>query len=350
METSCRGTFVISWSQTQTDGETAAKPTALAAGKTWRWDGEVVRIDGPGALLRLDRANGEAELRRKAAERVRKLIGAARSNARDLSSIDLSEVDPAIGLGDECFLVTDGREAFIVTVIAEEGARPLAMFVDQLPPRGRDLWVVEARIAPRGGALVHGNELGRMICFTPGTKIQTADGGQDVALLRQGDLVQTKDNGLQPVLWTGARRVTGARLQVMPDLAPVRILAGALGSDIPDDELLVSPEHRMLVKGARARALFNTDEVLVNARDLVDGRHIWIDRMVREVRYVHVLFERHEIVFANGLETESFHPAQAALTGAQLTEIEACLPEASTHVFARRVLSSPEAAILAHAA
>ena len=347
METGFRGTFVISWSQTQTDGENAAPPTALAAGKTWRWQGDVVRIDGPGALLRLDGANGEAELRQRAADRVRKLIGAARSNTVNLDAIDTSDLSP---LRDDCFVVTDGHAAFVVTVIEVDGAPPLALFVDAVPAKDRDLWVVEAKIIGRGARRLHAPDAARMICFTPGTYLTTADGVADVAALKPGDLVQTKDNGLQPVVWSGSRRISGARLHVMPELAPVRLLAGALGSDRPEEELLVSPDPRMLVKGARARDLFNTEEVLVSARDLVDGRQIWIDRLVREVTYVHVLFAQHEIVLANGLETESFHPAQAALSVAQLAELEATLPEASDSAFARRVLSRSEAAIMSHVA
>jgi len=65
---------------------------------------------------------------------------------------------------------------------------------------------------------------------------------------------------------------------------------------------------------------------------------------------VHLLFERHEIVFAGGIETESFHPAQAALSATQIEEVEARMPGAAEAGFARRVLSRPEAAILAHAA
>ncbi|MEM1238128.1 MAG: Hint domain-containing protein [Pseudomonadota bacterium] len=345
METGFRGTFVISWSQTQTDGETAATPHTLAAGKTWRWDGEVVRIDGPGALLRLDGANGEAELRQRAAERVRKLVGAARSNKQDFANIDVSGQTP---LAEDCFAVTDGREAYVVTVIRVEGAAPLAMFVDRVPPQRRDLWVVDARIDPRGEA--RPIDPGRMICFTPGTRIKTDQGEADVADLQMGDKVQTKDNGLQSVLWTGSRRISGARLHVMPELAPIRIVSNALGSGRPDDALLVSPEHRMLIQGAPARDLFNTEEVLAAARDLVDGRNVWVETMVREVTYVHVLFERHEIVFANGLETESFHPAKAALSSAQLEEISCALAGAQSPDFARRVLSRSEAAILGHAA
>ncbi len=349
METSFRGTFVISWSQTQTDGETAATPTTLAAGKTWRWEGDVVRIDGPGALLRLDEANGESELRRRAALRVRKLVGAARTNTTDIEAV---QIDLRADLDEDCFVVTDGCRAYTVTVIAVDGAHPLAMFVDQVPPRASDLWLVAANMG-RTIALKDKParaELGQMICFTPGTQVRVADGSCDVAELAPGDWVQTMDNGMQQVIWTGAQRISGARLHISPELLPVRIRAGALGDDRPDAELLVSPEHRMLARGRAALDLFNTDEVLVSARNLINGSTVWIDRLVREVTYVHVLFEHHEIVFANGLETESFHPAQAALSDQHSKEVAAALPSGSQPDFARRVLSKSEAAIMGFAA
>ena len=43
--------------------------------------------------------------------------------------------------------------------------------------------------------------------------------------------------------------MTGARLYAMPHLRPIRFRAGALGQGRPEDDLLVSPQHRMLVQG-----------------------------------------------------------------------------------------------------
>ena len=130
--------------------------------------------------------------------------------------------------------------------------------------------------------------------------------------LRESDTVQTKDNGLQPLRWIGKRRMTGARLFAMPKLRPIRISSGALGVDRPDEDLLVSPEHRMLIKGSVAQSLFNTSEVLVTAKDLINGTTITVDMQLREVTYIHVLLDEHQILMANGLESESFHPASAA--------------------------------------
>jgi len=197
-----------------------------------------------------------------------------------------------------------------------------------------------------------------VICFTPGTRIETPDGPRLVEQLREGDYVQTKDNGTEPILWVGSRRMTGARLFAMPHLRPVRIRSGALGVERPDEELLVSPSHRMLIKGDVAQALYNTPEVLVQAKDLVNGRNIAVDLAVREVTYVHLLLPRHQVVWANGVETESFHPASASLVSLDETDRKRLLelnpmlefePQ-SYGGFARRNLSTSEAAILKHEA
>jgi hypothetical protein len=150
--------------------------------------------------------------------------------------------------------------------------------------------------------------------------------------------------------------MTGARLHVMPHLRPIRFRAGAMGVGRPEDDLLVSPQHRMLVTGPTSRALFNSDEVLVAAEDLVNDFSILVDHSVRDVTYIHVLLEQHQIIWANGLETESFHPANTELDTvahdqrAGLLEI---LPEITSNPhaygdYARRNLSGSEAAILRH--
>ena len=80
MKTGSQGTFVISWSQTETDGLKAASLDVLAVGATWRWTGAPVRVDGPQGVLILTEAEGEADLRKRAARMVRRLIGAAVGN------------------------------------------------------------------------------------------------------------------------------------------------------------------------------------------------------------------------------------------------------------------------------
>jgi hypothetical protein len=174
--------------------------------------------------------------------------------------------------------------------------------------------------------------------------------------LRPGNLVFTRDDGAQAVLWTGSRQISAARLHLMPQLRPIRLRSHALGQGRPDPDLLVSPQHRILIKGRAAQTLFNTDEVLVKAEDMVNDRTIAVDHSVKSVRYIHVLLERHSVIWANGLETESFHPANAApgsMEAAQRAGLLTILPslDLNPHVygdFARRNLSSFEAAVLRH--
>ncbi|ABF64840.1 hypothetical protein TM1040_2108 [Ruegeria sp. TM1040] len=352
MKTGFRGTFVISWTQTEIDGLDAAPVAALDVGAAWSWHGDALRVDGPSELLRLDMADGEQDLRRRAARTVRRLVGAAVQNRSDVHAIEID--DP---VSDSSFIVTNGVQSYTVTVIeAGRGRPPLLMFVDDIPPRNTDLWVVHHALGYMGADQAPQNP--GVICFTPGTRIATPEGPKPVESLREGDRVQTRDNGAQVVQWIGARRMSGARLFVMPALRPVRIRAGALGIDRPERELLVSPEHRMLVRGAAARALFNESEVLVAARDLINGHTIDVDTTVREVTYVHLLLEQHQVIWANGVETESFHPAHAALSALDDKDRKRLLRRlpaiehdpASYGAFARRNLSASEAAILRHSA
>jgi hypothetical protein len=102
--------------------------------------------------------------------------------------------------------------------------------------------------------------------------------------------------------------------------------------------------------------LFNTPEVLVAAEDLINDLTIITDHTLREVTYVHILLEHHNVIWANGLESESFHPSNTALDTVdpgQLRGLLSLLPgiEANPHSYgdyARRNISASEAAILRH--
>lgn len=352
MKTGSTGTFVITWSQTETDGVPCAPLDSLAIGVSWRWSGAAVRLDGPQDILRLDGAEGVAEMRRRAARIVRRLIGAAAGPEKP----DTSDQDGSGGPVDQTFIVTDGYKAYVLSVLTVLDTGALLLVVDgALPPPDQDLWVVrvlidEARMAACG------QSAGGVICFTPGTRIATPHGPRLIEDLRQGDMVLTRDNGAQPVVWMGHRRMSGARLHALPQLRPIRFRRGTMGPDRPDPDLLVSPEHRMLLKGRAAQALFNTDEVLVAAGDLVNDLTITVDRSLREVTYIHALLERHNVIWANGLETESFHPANAALETVEPVQRERLLglfPQLMLNPlgygdYARRNLTASEAAILRH--
>lgn len=162
-------------------------------------------------------------------------------------------------------------------------------------------------------------------CFCRGTRILTVAGEVAVEDLRVGDLVRTRDHGLQPVRWIGGRALDNIDLAVSPKLRPIRIAAGALGAGAPAQDLLVSPQHRVLVRSSIAQRMFGSDEVLVAARQLLslDGVE---ELSVDTVEYFHILFDRHEIVISNGAETESLFTGPEAL--------KALGPQARGEIFA----------------
>lgn len=358
MKTGYLGTFVISWAQTEIDGVIGAPIDCLSTGACWRWSGEAVRVDGPANLLVLTGAEGEAEVRSRAARMVRRLLGAAIEGGGAESFAGFSAVSglPEFpDLPDQSFTITDGIEAFVVTLVELPAARArLLMFSGRIPPRDCDLWLVDSTVDQRPEPM-RLPEPG-VICFTPGTLIETPEGKRPVEALRPGDRVCTRDDGAQELLWIGARRMSGARLYALPHLRPVRIRTGAFGIHRPDGDLLVSPQHRLLLKGPSARALFNEAEVLVQAIDLVNGTSVRLEERMPEVHYIHLMFARHQVITANGLESESFHPASTALdmiAPDQRAGLLSLCPGAendplSYGAFARRTLSPSEAAILRH--
>ncbi|MEP2717745.1 Hint domain-containing protein [Pseudophaeobacter sp.] len=136
-------------------------------------------------------------------------------------------------------------------------------------------------------------------CFVAGTMIQTPDGEVPVEQLQPGDLVQTRDDGKQPLRWIGKRSVAAEG-----DFAPILIRAGSFGAH---RDLMVSPQHRILIRDAYAELLFGEGEVLVAAKDLLNDKSV-CRCTGGEVTYVHLLFDRHQVIFSEGLTTESFLP------------------------------------------
>ena len=172
------------------------------------------------------------------------------------------------------------------------------------------------------GSLVSFSEIENIICFTPGTRILTAHGERRIEDLREGDTVVTRDHGLRPIRWIGKRAVPGKGR-----FAPVRVGVNALEG--AREGLLVSPQHRILFTGYRAELLFGEPEVLVPAKHLIDGREV-VQTEVDEVTYIHLMFDRHEVIYAEGIATESFHAGDVGLDAvdeAAREELFAIFPE-----------------------
>ena len=170
-------------------------------------------------------------------------------------------------------------------------------------------------------------------CFTCGAAIATKTGPRQVDDLRAGDRVITRDHGSCDIAWIGKRSFGWRDLGVNPLLRPVRIRAGALGQGLPERDLIVSPNHRMLA-ASRPQAAGGDGEALVAARDLVGRPGIEIEQTM-SVSYFQILFARHEIVLANGCWSESFLPEKAALAAMDADSL-ATLGEIHPEVLAGR--------------
>lgn len=193
-----------------------------------------------------------------------------------------------------------------------------------------------------------------VICFTPGTLIATPQGERKVESLREGDRVITRDNGIQEIRWIGHRQLTGAELARARHLRPIRIRAGALGNGLPERDMVLSPNHRVLVANDKTALYFDEREVLVSSKHLtgLEG----VDEVdVNMVTYIHFMFDQHEVVLSDGSWTESFQPGDYSLDGlgnAQRTEIFELFPELKTaeglkdYQAARRSLKKHEARAL----
>jgi hypothetical protein len=340
------GTYVLTLEQTTLDGAPALNRAVPRLGQVWRWQGKSVRLDGPQSTLVLNNALGYEAWREKVAQAVQRRFEVP-------GTPDEAGEKPVLAEG---FIVSDALNDFtLVPVEVDGGARHLLWCPDGLPTEGRDYMVSDVapdNAKPRSDA----RDSGDMICFTNGARIHTLGGPVPIESLSPGDKVLTRDNGPQEIVWIGKRHVTGARLYAMPELRPVRIRAQAMEMGVPDDDLLVSPDHRMLYAGRNARALFNSDEVLVAARDMVNDHSVITDHSVRSLCYIHLMFAEHQIIWANNLPTESFEPARTSLDAIEPQE-RAALLELFPHLGedlhsygppARRHLSRSDAAILLH--
>lgn len=171
-------------------------------------------------------------------------------------------------------------------------------------------------------------------CFCKDTLIETAHGTQKIQNLRVGDIIPTASNGLQKIRWIGRRDYGPADLKNKPKLRPVRIVAGALGNGLPRRDLLVSRQHRMLLSSKIARRMFGTEDVLVSAIKLTELPGIFVDEDVQNVAYFHILFDRHEVITAEGAPSESLYTgpeALRAISPAARSEIFEIFPELRAH-------------------
>ena len=262
------------------------------------------------------------------------------------------------GDGDDVFVLTDLGEPTngTITVIGGEGDETIGdtLQLGQLADLSTLVITTPANVGGGmsgyvtldDGTILNFSEIENIICFTPGTRIATPSGARMVEGLKIGDYVVTRDHGLQPIRWIGKRTVPA-----LNRFAPVRIRPGVLSG--LETDLLVSPQHRMLFQGYRAELLFGESEVLVAAAHLIDGKLVTQDAG-GDVTYIHIMFDDHEIIYAEGAATESFHPGSvglSAVTAAAREELFGLFPElrsapTSYGNTARRCLKKHEAGLI----
>ncbi|MCR8723358.1 Hint domain-containing protein [Frigidibacter sp. ROC022] len=254
---------------------------------------------------------------------------------------------------DYTFTVSSGGDTYRVGVIdidfnnndfidLETDNGYYLVFPDGVPPPGS---YTVGPVVKNDSYTAHSEMGGTVVCFAAGTLIETPEGPRPIEDMVPGDLVLTKDRGPQPLRWSGCRRVPARG-----SMAPVAFAPGAIGNS---RRLLVSPQHRILVSDWRAELLFGEGSVLVRAKDMVNGSTI--TRIEGgSVTYHHILFDRHEIVFAEGVASESFQPGEqslASLAPEAAEELLTLFPDlpmnpATTGPAARRSLKSFEASCL----
>ena len=195
------------------------------------------------------------------------------------------------------------------------------------------------------------------VCFCNGTLIRTNSGFVAVESLANGDRVVLESGQTATIQWIGSRTFSLVDLMLTASARPVCIPAGALGNGTPTPDLWVSPQHRGLVQGYRAETLFGVPEVLVAAKHLDFGDLAKGKKRPAEVKYFHILLDKHDMLIANGAPAESLFlgdQAQTMLSDDALAEIEAKFPredhaEMWSDQTAAPVLKAYEGAVLSEA-
>lgn len=226
-------------------------------------------------------------------------------------TIVLTDDDPVIG--------QPGDTGEMVSI--DGGApQPYTFLGAGVTDNGEDMIVIEIAgvqyaFDTDGGQLENGNTKVKIAalddtptvpCFTTGTMIRVAQGqARAVEELRDGDMIMTRDAGLQPIAKIIRRDVSVGELAVRPHLTPVCIKAHALGTGRPTSDLVVSPQHRMLVDNWRAELFFGAPEILATAKSLQNDFSIVPQTRSEPVTYFHIILDQHHIIYANDAPTES---------------------------------------------
>ncbi|WP_165775653.1 Hint domain-containing protein [Paramylibacter kogurei] len=242
--------------------------------------------------------------------------------------------DPA---GDEYVVATFNGDTLDSPEIDYTGFSPTASLVGSSENFGNDIDGFSIQRAGDGSDTFVNDMTStpgamNFVCFAGHSLVETPDGAKRIGSLRVGDLVKTKDHGDLPILWIGKKRLIFN--DSVSDLRqfPVEIKRHALGFNKPSKTLLVSQQHRILVQGAVVREYCETNEVLIAAKDLVGLNGVRIKTEQRQITYVHVLLDGHQLLKVHGLEAESLYLGEQTLRSLRANgrkEVLSLFPELS---------------------
>lgn len=192
-----------------------------------------------------------------------------------------------------------------------------------------------------------GNAASLAIGLAGTSNVRTPCGPRHVANLRPGDLIVTRDNGLQPVRLIWSRKVTEAEMAADPSLAPVCLKPRCIGPMMPQRDLWVAGDHRILIPGYRLADIPDTSAALLPAREIAGTSDAaYVDRARGEMLFYNLVFDDHQVFSANGLPVESFELSKASLSMVPLSvrdRLEQVFPDLAGMAETRRPLSYPEA-------
>ncbi len=270
------------------------------------------------------------------------------------------------GTGADTLIGNDGSDLFVGGTAGDvvrggEDADGSDIDVLDLTGAGVDFITYDATDPEAGtvtfidGSTMTFSEIENVIpCFTPGTLIATPRGERPVESLKAGDRVLTRDNGIQYITWAGKKLLELDDLKLTPNLLPIMIRKGALGNGLPERDMVVSPNHRVLLVSEMAKLYFGESEVLISAKHMtkMDGVEIM---KAPQATYIHFMCQNHEVVLSDGAWTESFQPGDYSLKGVdadQREELFLLFPELATkeglrnYRAARRTVKKKESRLL----
>lgn len=168
-----------------------------------------------------------------------------------------------------------------------------------------------------GGSAVAGDDFflenTAVVCFARGTRIMTPFGDIPIEELERGDMVKTLDHGMKPIRWIGHRKLSADDLAKAPAMRPILIKARSIGGGLPKTDLVVSPQHCVMIRSRIAKRMFGKEEVLIAAKHLLAIPGVSVIEDCDGVEYWHFLFDQHEVVFAESMPAESLYTGKEAL-------------------------------------